>query len=272
MSFAVCLQVIDASALSIVRTEHLLEGIMGICVTGQWLVVSSATGQNHTLRVYSLPDVELMDQVWLSSFGHYPRANTAGVVYLPGDGKITMFFISDTGNIAVLGDLTAGGQLQGIPEVAVGPQPGQLCVGQHDPPCLYIINIATDSIIHTLGIPDGVERVWSVAAVANGQILMQAEGGNELYLYRSVSQPAVVQHITWQHGVVMLGYNNQFIIGEYEGLQLSVIDSEGNWHSVDALNDEIYDLAVWGECVLYLTDYIRGGVVLLCPESPMYSK
>ncbi len=274
MSSGVCLQVINPSALRIVSRTDLgdFRTAAGMCVTGQWLVMAGGDDPNHTLSVYRLPGVELVDQVLLSYTSFYtisyPRANSAGVVYVPGFAKITMFLISDTGNITVLGDLTAGGQLWGILSVAVGPQPGQLCVGQWDPPRLFIINIATDSIIHTLEIPAGVERVWSVAAVANGQILMVPGGANSiLYLYRSVYQPsAAEQTVPWQH-VVMLGRNNQFVVGEWSGRRLSVGDDEGNWHSVDALTDtdRLEDIAVWGECVLYLLD-ISGHLVMLCPQ------
>ncbi len=267
MSFAVCLQVIDASFLRIVSHTDLGDSPEWvICVTGQWLVVVGGVHQYRTLSVYRLPGAELVNQVLLSDVAFRLRANSAGVVYVPGSGKITMFLISDTGNITVLGNLTAGGRLQGGLSVAVGPQPGQLCVTQNDPPRLYIINIATDSIIHTLEIPAGVERVMDVAAVANGQILMEVRGGNSiLYLYRSVSQPAAaVQTITWRD-VVILGHNNQFVVGEWHGHQLSVSDSEGNWHSVDALTDTdgILDIAVWGDCVVCLLRSDR--LAMLCP-------
>ncbi len=264
MSSAVCLQVIDAAALRIALRANLGDTTTyGICATGQWLVAIDCKDKKYRLSVYSLPGIELVNQALFSDLRGTPRANNAGVVYVPGWGKITMFLISDTGNITVLGNLTAGKQLQGYLSVAVGPQPGQLCVGQWIPPRLYIINIATDSIIHTLEIPAGVEVVGPVAAVANGQILMKDSHANKLYLYRSVSQPATVQTIHWQSAAIV-GHNNQFVVGEQQGRRLAVGDSDGNWHSVNALTgtDWIRDIAVWGECVLCLLDHSH--IALLC--------
>ncbi len=261
-------QVIDHAALKPVRQADLGHNrIDGMCVTRQWLVVSDYVYNN--IIVYSLPDLQLRDQIRVS--GRRPRADSDGMVYIAGVEYISMLEISNTGNVSVQGRLTAGGRLRYTFSVAVGPQSGQLCAGNDDPPAVYIIDINNDSIEQTLELPSVIDGVQSVAALGSGQILVANWRGN-LAWYRSVSESAVLLTETPVTGwsVAMLGNINQFLVAPWSGSQLYVMDSEGGWHTVDALRWEtgvwlpsIRDVAVWENCVWVVNFY--GSLVLLCP-------
>ena len=261
-------QVIDHAALKPVRQADLGHNrIDGMCVTRQWLVVSDYVYNN--IIVYSLPDLQLRDQIRVS--GRRPRADSDGMVYIAGVEYISMLEISNTGNVSVQGRLTAGGRVKST-SVAVGPQPGQLCAGNNYPLAVYIIDIKNDSIEQTLGLPSGIEGyVVSVATLGSGQILVADLRGN-LAWYRSVWEPAVLLTDTPVTGreVAMLGNINQFLVAPLWGSQLYVMDSEGGWHTVDALKWEtgvwlpnIRVVAVWENCV-WVVNY-QGSLVLLCP-------
>ncbi len=259
-------QVIDNAALKPVHQADLGLPIAGICVTRQWPVVSD---YNDNVIVYSLPDLQLQDQVQVN--GRHPRADSGGMVHLAGDCFISMLEISNTGNVSVQGRLTAGGRLRYTRAVAFGPQPGQLCAGHNRPPAVYIIDIKNDRIEQTLELPSGIDSVWFVATLGSGQILV-ADGGGNLAWYRSVSKPAVLftdTPVTGQR-VAMLMNINQFLVAPLWGSQLYVMDSEGGWHTVDPLKWEtgvwlpyIMDVAVWENCVWVVNYY--GSLVLLCP-------
>ena len=220
------------------------------------------------ISVYSLPDLELRDRVELQN-DYQARADSHGVVYVPAWNKVSVLEISDTGSITIQGNLTAGGRLQRHLFVAVGPQEGQLCVAQQHPAAVYIIDINTDTIIHTLVLPSEVTHLRSVATTASGQVMVK-EAEWHLLLYRSVDHPAVrLSHapIHWGANVIMLGHNNQFVVGVGGRADLYVVDEEGIWHTADSLKGEerirISDLAVWGECV-WVARY-DGSLELLCP-------
>ncbi len=153
----------------------------------QWLVVTKWL----SITTYSLPDLKLQDLIVIN--GEIPTADSAGVVYLPGwKGNITMLEISDSGNISKLGELTVEGQLgQGRVRVAAGPRLGELCVGRVIPPNIYIVNISTDTIIHTLEFPIVFNYVGCLATTETGQILVASSFNNlKLAWYRSVTEPA----------------------------------------------------------------------------------
>ena len=221
------------------------------------------------ISVYSLPDLELRDRVELQN-DYLARADSNGVVYVPFWNAVSVLEISDTGSVTIQGNLTAGGRLQRRLSVAVGPQEGQLCVAQHYPAAVYIIDINTDTIIHTLVLPSEVTHLRSVATTASGQVMVKESEWHDLLLYRSVDQPAVrLSHtpIHWGANVIMLGHNNQLVIGVDGSADLYIVDEEGIWHTVGALKGEgrvrISDLAVWGEC-LWVARY-DGSLELLCP-------
>ncbi len=226
---------------------------------------------NFNISVYSLPDLELQSRVELQN-DYQARADSHGVVYVPGWNKVSVLEIGDTGSVTIQGNLTAGGQLYGHLFVAVGPQEGQLCVAQSYPPAVYIINITTDSIIHTLELPSDETHdmhLSSLATVTNGQIMVQEDRGY-LLLYGSVSESAVrlaYAPVHRQRDVVMSGHNKQFVVGVEGKADLYVVDEEGIWHTVDALKGQervqISDIAVWGECVWVAS--FEGSLDLLCP-------
>ncbi len=246
--------------------------IDGICVTRQWLVVKD----HENITVYSLPDLQFQDQVGLRGW-HPFRADSDGVIYVPGRSFISMLEISNTGNVSVRGRLTAGGRLANLRSEAVGPQPGQLVAIATDisdyTNTVYIIDIKNDSIIQALALPPGINDVWGVAALGSGQILVAEWGYGNLVWYRSVSEPAVLltdTPVTGWRDLVMLGNINHFLVAPRLGSQLKVMDSEGGWHTVDALNWEtgvwlpgIVDVAVWENCVWVAQ--CHGILVLLCP-------
>ena len=230
-----------------------------------------SNSQYQYSRVYSLPQLKLRDSVQVA--GWWPRADSGnGMVYIPHTRTITMLSINDSGKATVLGRLTAGGKLWGFPYVAVGPQLGQLCVGQFESPDVYIINIANDSIVDTLVLPRGVAGLWTLATRGTGQILIQAEKG--LVLYKSVSEPPVQLTDTPISGkseaLIMIGNQDQFLVGVRWESDLFLVDVDSTWHAVTALNGEdgvwlmnIKDVAVWDNCVYVADAY--GPLVLLCP-------
>lgn len=201
--------------------------------------------------------------------GWRPRADSDGVVYIPGSRYISMLEISDSGHATVIGNLTGQGELQGHTVVAVGPRPGELCVGHSSH--VYIVNITTDSILRRLARPPGLRKVDSLAVLPTGQILVSDRDG-QIAWYRSVSESAILLADTPDSGrrVLMVGNVNLFLVAPHFGSQLFVMDYEGIWHTVDALNGKdgvwvpgITDMAVWDNCVWVGND--EGSLVLLCP-------
>ncbi len=226
-------------------------------MTTQWLVVKGYESAGETISVYSLPDLQFRDQSWLSGRPSL-RAGNDGVIYVPiRYGAISMVEISNTGKLSVQSRLAARGRLRDVATVAVGPQPGQLCAGNIEPLAVYIIDIKNDSIEQTLVLPSGIHDVRSVAALSSGQILVADRDGN-LAWYRSVLEPAILLTDTPVTGreVIMLGNTNQLLVATWWGSQLYAMDSEGGWHTVDALKWEtgvllpaVIDVAVWENCV-----------------------
>ena len=218
---------------------------------------------------YRLPELELRHRMVMWDGAFAAAVDSAGVVYVNTQSGISMLEISDTGTVTILGKLTGCGKLETHSYVAAGPQPGQLCVGPWLDPILYIVDIATYSIINTVGLPVTIEAVRSLAADASGKILISDSGGN-LAMYGSVYDPPILLTDTPVTGrdVVLLGHKNQFMVGVKEGSDLYVLDGEGIWHTVDALSGEdgvgITDIAVWGECVWVASHH--ASLHLLCPE------
>lgn len=235
----------------------------------QWLIV--AYGYGNGTRLYSLPDLQLRAQIPIT--GWCPRADSAGMIYMfeKSQKYIGMLEISNTGDVSLRGNLTAGGQLLFRVSIAVGPQPGQLCAGNFYPPAVYILDIKNDTIEETLVLPPEIRFVTSLAALESGQILL-ADYDGDLVWYKSASELAVLLTDTPATGyeVTMLGNINQFLITAYRVSQLYVMDGAGTLHVVDALNGEsgvwlpeIKDVAVSENC-LWAADY-GGCLVLLCP-------
>ncbi len=145
-------------------------------------------------------------------------------------------------------------------------------MGQHNSQDVYIINIANDSILHTLKLPDGVFGVWSLATQQDtGQILIGSPQG--VVLFKSVSErPRLFTNtpITQEALVMVAANKEQFLVGVRWGTNVYLVDAEVAWHTVNALNGEdgvwltnIMDVAVWENCV-YVADHY-GPLVLLCP-------
>ncbi len=227
-------------------------------------------GWGDSISVYSLPGLQLRDRVQMS--GYDLRADSHSVVYVPSWRYLIMLKIGGTGNITVVGKLTVQGQLRGRVCVAVGLQNEQLCVGDTDSAYIYVVNITTDAIIDRLEKPPQMGQVWSVTTLPTGEILVADSENGYLAWYRSVSEPAVLLTDTpvTGHRAVVVGNIKQFLVAPRWGSQLYVLDGDGIWHTVNALNGEdgvwvpeISYLAVWENCVWVAEN--EGALVLLCP-------
>ncbi len=76
-------QVIDYSALKpVCHAEFQGPKLTGLCVSREWLLL---TYRNHSLCVYSLPELRYRDQLNLTYLIGYPRADRAGLVYAPAN-------------------------------------------------------------------------------------------------------------------------------------------------------------------------------------------
>ncbi len=270
-----CFQDVDFARLRPVRYTELNHSIDGLCVSGSWLVVADW----HNVILYSLPGLELRHQltVW---YCQLPRADSDGVVYVPGYGYIAVLQITDSGNLTEIRKLSSveGQSLGRYPSVAVGPQPGQLCVGRFDPPSLWVVNVSDGSLLHNLTLPDPCRYLYSVAALDSGHLMISYwVGGNtySLAVYRSVTDsPTLLTNLTTvRDGVVGLtGSGNHFLAPYYYQADLLVLGPDGSvLYTVDAVSGKlgirlnmICDVAVWQDCV-WLGEQ-RGDLVLLCGD------
>ena len=229
--------------------------------------------------MYSLPELQYKDQVNFSFPVRFPRADQAGLVYVPAvyQSWISLLTVSDTGTVTVNRNLTLGGlQGGGVASIATGPQPGELCVTLH-PPRVVILNVADDRITYNLSLPVGTEDVWSVAVLDTGQILIAVfiDRAVALVLYSSFDGLPVLLndiHTSPLYLVYgMIGHANHFLITWPRFSLILVVDAEGKFTStVDALNgksgvwlDFMIDVAIWDNCVWVLSFY--HSLVLLCP-------
>ena len=275
VSLCVCLQDIDYARLRPVRYQRLGRKISGLCVSGSWLIV---TDDRITTSLYSLPDMQLHDQLHIESC-LLPRADGDGVVYVPGSRYIAVLQIIDSGHITEIRNITAvGGQSLYFPAIAVGPQPGQLCVGRYAPPTLWVINISDGSLLHNLVLPDQCEQLSSIAALASGHLMISYKVSSTthgLAVYRSVTDsPTLLANLTtvedWVNGC--LGSGNHFLASYTYDSDLLVLGPDGSvLYTVDAIRGKqgvflswIQDVAVWQDCV-WLGGYY-GDFVLLCAD------
>ena len=265
------LQMIDPAALRPVRHAKLLRHKNhGICVSQQWLV---AVDWDSNITVYSLPELQLRSWKQVSCYWH-PCADSFGVIYLPYIGFVTMVEVSDNGNLTVLGKLNVGGrfkQKKRLISVAVGSQPGQLYMAGRFSSNFYLVNTTSDTIIHNLTLPNEITDVVAIAALNSGQILVATAYGR-LALYPSVFEPAeLLTNVPFYYAWVSANANaNQFLVSAWGMSMLFVLDRNGSWDAVKALNGvdgvwvpSIEDVAVWEDCV-WVAD-LTGSLILLCP-------
>ncbi len=272
-----CFQDVDFARLWPVRYTELNHSIHGLCVSGSWLVVADWT--SNTTSLYSLPGLELHDQMTVP-WCRLPRADGAGVVYVPAYYHIAVLQITDSGSLTGIRNLSSvGGQSVGREvSVAVGPQPGQLCVGQFHPPRLWVVNASDGSLLHTLTLPDPCEILCSVAALVSGQLIISYDviwPTCGLAVYRSVTDsPTLLTNLTavgcWVYGLT--GSGNHFLAPYVHQSDLLVLDPDGSvLYTVDAVSGklgiwlhEIYDVTVWQDCVWMGAR--AGDMVLLCGD------
>ena len=163
-------QAIDYAALKPVRYAQLSYSIFGMCVRESWLAVTDY----NRVRLYSLPQLQLLSYVPIPRC-HNPCCDRNGMLYVPGHYNIKVLEISDSGNMSVVRTLTAGRQYMIWPRVASHPQPGLVFVADnqgHNAPELYVINVADDSVVETLEIPDPCYWLLSLSSLPTGEILI----------------------------------------------------------------------------------------------------
>ncbi len=258
-------------ALKPVRQTELGYPTEGFCITRQWLVVVRAHWAQPALTVYSLPDLKFRDSI--QTRGWWPRADGDNVIYLPYNDYVSMFQINSTGGISVLGRFTLPGNFWGYrvyARVAVGPRVGQLLIGASSSNHVCIISTTNSSmILRTLHWHWSLGGLESMAAGGNGQILVGVQHG--LLLYKSAAQQPVLLTDAPVYGwLVFTSHENQFLACERFGSRLFVMDSDGTWHTVNALNGQdgvwltrIRDVAIWDNCVFVSDNHST--LILLCP-------
>ncbi len=270
-------QDIDYPRLKPVRYTKLNGHISGLCVTGSWLVVTDWVNTS----LYSLPDLALHHQVTVKRCVR-PRADTAGLVYVPTwqyNGHIAVLQIT-RGRLEEIRNITAvGGHGRYLPVVGVGPQPGQLCVGQYDPLGLSIINVTEDKLVQEVTLPDQCRNLLSVAALDSGQLMISYwisfPDNHSLAFYTSVTDsPTVLYNMSAVGDCVhsLLASGNNFLAPFALKADLLVLSADGSvLHTVDAVSGklgvylhEIFDVAVWQDCVWLGGWY--GDLVLLCND------
>ncbi len=277
----VCFQDIDYTGLRPVRFQRLGHHITGLCVSGPWLVVTDWDA--HNISLYSLPDLHLRQQARLLGC-HHPRADSDGVIYVPANYAIVLLEISDSGNMTVIRKITpVGGQRLWSPivAVAVGPQPGQLCVAARDR--LWVVNATDGRMLQELTVPDQCQYHYSVAVLDSGQLLISFRirsqstntVTNTLALYRRVADsPTLLTNLTstadWVSGISVRG--NHFLAPYVFNSNLMVLGDDGSvLHTVDAVRGKlgislygIFDVAIWQGC--FWVGGRLSDLVLLCAD------
>ncbi len=274
LSLSVYFQGVDYGGLTPVRYMRLKHNVSGLCVSGAWLVITEY--RTNTTRLYSLPDLTLHHQVTVE-WCKLPRADNDGRVYVPALSYITVVEITDSGNMTAIRNITLEGQDLSYPSVAVGPQPGLLCVTQQYPARLWLVNATDGRVKQALPLPQQCVALYSVAAMDSGQLMISYTASwpwkFSLAVYRSMSEsPTVLTSLSSVGDLVwgLVGSGNLFLaLYSYTG-DLLVVSANGTvLHTVDAVNGKlgiflhgITDLAVWQDCVWL--GFYHGDLVLLC--------
>ncbi len=275
-SLLFCFQNVDYSSLEPIRYTEVNHSISGLCVSSSWLVV---TGWDDTVRLYSLPGLELHHHLMVR-WCHHPRVDSDGVVYVPGDRYIAVLQITDSGKMTEIrkyssvGGLGLGGWLS----VTVGPESGQLCLAQWDPPRLWVMNVSDNSLLHNLTLPDACDGLLSVAALVSGQLMIsyrisRRNHVHSLAVYRSwADSPSLLTNLTSVGDRVygLTGSGNHFLAPYYYQSDLLILGTNGSvLHTVDAVSGrlglrlyEMEDATVWQDCI-WLGGWM-GDLVLLC--------
>ncbi len=226
-----CFQDVDFARLRPVRYTELNHSIYGLCVSGSWLVATDY--DSNTTSLYSLPGLELHDQLAVECCRH-PRSDSDGVVYVPSYPNIAVLQITDSGNLAEIRNLSSarGWSLGERFElsVALGPQPGLLCVAQWRPPKLWVVDASDDSLLHNLTLPDPCEAVESVAALDSGQLMISyivSWPTYSLSVYRSVTDSPTLLTTVGDRVWGLTGSGTQFLAPYWLQADLLVLDPDG---------------------------------------------
>ncbi len=267
-------QDVDYGGVTPVRYTRLNHSISGLCVSGPWLVVTDYW--RNTTRLYSLPDLTLHHQVTVE-LCRLPRVNSDGRVYVPALSYIAVLQITDSCKMAAIRNITTvGGQDLRHATMAVGPQPGLLCVAVY-PPKMWLVNATDDRLVQTLTLPEQCAGLYTVAALDSGQLMISYRTSwsrkFSLAVYRSTSaSPTVLPSLSSvaDNVYALVGSGNQFLAAYRYSGELLVVSANGTvLHTLDAVSGKqgiflhsIYDLAVWQDCV-WLEGW-HGNLVLLC--------
>ncbi len=202
------------------------------------------------------------------------------MLYVPDLYNIMVLEISDSGNMSVFRILTTGRQSMLHPRVASHPQPDLMFVAanqQQGSPQLCVINVADDSVVETLELPDNCAWLLSLASLTTGEILISYRVNDRvnssLALYRSASQsPTELTNLPsvsdWV--LAMVSNDNLFLMSYSLGSDLLVLTTEGFvLHTVDTVSGklgvflhDVTGVAVWQDCVWMGSHH--GDLVLLC--------
>ncbi len=184
---------------------------------------------------------------------------------------ISVLEISETGDISVTQNLTAGGLLTGRVNIVAGfgSSPGQVWVymtGYFDKGFnFYLIETSNDSVIEVLKVSphdlihfNGSWSTTTAALLPTGEILLRACGQRNcfLLLYRSGSTSAI--SVT-ANAYPLLSHNDHFLLLDSAPNTILILDSKGELlHTVDDLNGkhgfwmQIQDVGYWKNNLIVL--------------------
>ncbi len=225
------------------------------------------------VSTYSLPDLQLGNNVSVSGHCGTVRAASDGQVYAGCHHVVSVLEISETGNISVTRNLTAGGLLTGSRnEVAgFGLNPGQVWIYDRSYKNatdiqVHLIDVNTDSVIQMFtpdsrDIPYG-NSPWvtfvDVAALGHDKLLLRARDDNGvLLLYDSLT--ASPKNLSWSGEFYpILTYKTHFLLRD-GGSRIRILDINGELlYTGDDLNGkhgfwiQIQDVAFWNNNLIVL--------------------
>ncbi len=249
-----------------VRYKNLNNLTDGICVSGNWMVVSFWS--QHTVRLYSLPGLVPGQEVMMTNPGA-PRSSSDGLVYVPNWDMVKELMISQEGTLSVRRNITLHGVRRGIMFVAVGPQTGQLCIFRWSSSGMIIdiVSLGDDvTVQQTLTVSSKIEHFSAISALHTGQVLVTTWNSDQCQCYSGLYQEQQMSFLTnfTQESCTSIAYRDHFLVMDYFRAHILVLDDQG--HLVDTIDygagyiASIKDLAVWQDSVFVI---MSNGILLL---------
>ncbi len=218
------------------------------------------------ISTYSLPDLQPKNIVSPSDYCVNVRADSDGQVYAGCNRMVSVLETSETGDISVTRNLTAGGLLTGRRNAVAGfgPSPGQVWVhviSYENATVIkvYLIDANTDSVIQMFTPdPRDIPSSWASVAALGHKILIHGWNGyGVLLLYDSHTTSPTNLTRSGEFSPI-LSYNNHFLLHDWES-RIGILDNKGELlHTWDDLNGkhgfwmQIVDAGFWKNNLIVL--------------------